>query len=83
MFISLQVVYFLVLFRGLNLIFEGRFVVKVKGSDKLFKLWVLIVIKVFFLNVEREEKRERDGKRDLYILKQKFKRMQIIRFKNF
>lgn len=75
MFISSQAVYSLVLLRGLNLISEGRFAVKVKGPDKLSKSWAPIATKALFLNVEREEKRERDGKRDLHIPKQKFKRM--------
>lgn len=52
MFISSQAVYSLVLFRGLNLISEGRFAVYVKGPDKMSKSWVPIATKVLFLNVE-------------------------------
>lgn len=52
MFISSQAVYSLVLFRGLNLISEGRFAVYVKGPDKVSKSWVPIATKVLFLNVE-------------------------------
>jgi hypothetical protein len=60
MFISSQAVYSVVLFRGLNLISEGRFAVYVNGPDKVSKSWVPIATNALFLSVGRTREKRRE-----------------------